>query len=201
MRTMKIVLMACLFCSGGLYAQTVEKKSPEKNTVKVHIEKTVDGKKTLIDTTFTSTDDMAYKTFMDEHEMKVEVIEAKGKEGKTIRKEVVVKYDDKKGNQERKVVVVSPDGPIPPIPPLPPTPPGVDGQIEAFNFNWVDEDDIKIDGDGNGERIIKIRRSSDDDEFQWNMAEIDEFIKKSKPSKRMKRNKRAKKRIIIIEEY
>ncbi|MBK7967082.1 MAG: hypothetical protein IPK10_18620 [Bacteroidetes bacterium] len=45
MRTKSILLLAMVLCTGGLIAQTTEKKSSEKNTVKVHIEKVVDGKK------------------------------------------------------------------------------------------------------------------------------------------------------------
>ncbi|MBK7967081.1 MAG: hypothetical protein IPK10_18615 [Bacteroidetes bacterium] len=150
-------------------------------------------KKTVIDTNFTSTDDMLIKTFMDEHEMKVEVVEGKGKDGKTIKKEVMVKYDNKKGNEEKKVIFISPDGPAPPVPPMPPIPPGVDEEIASFNFNWVDEDGVEHNEDGSGKKVIKIRKMKDDKEFEWNMAEIDEIIKDSKLSKRTKRSKKAKK--------
>ncbi|MBP6513077.1 MAG: hypothetical protein KA347_10435, partial [Bacteroidia bacterium] len=82
MRTKTVLLIGLIIISGGMVAQTTDSKSNEKNKIKVHIEKEVNGKKTVIDTTFSSTDDAAYKTFMDEHEMKVEVVEGKGKDGK-----------------------------------------------------------------------------------------------------------------------
>ncbi|MBK7964436.1 MAG: hypothetical protein IPK10_03400 [Bacteroidetes bacterium] len=55
------IVVAMVLCTGGLFAQTTEKKSLEKNTVKVHIEKVVDGKKPSLTLTFTSTDDMLIK--------------------------------------------------------------------------------------------------------------------------------------------
>lgn len=201
MRTKLITGVALVFCTVGLFAQSTEKKSSEKNKVKIHIEKEVDGKKTVIDTTFTSTDDMAYKTFMDEHEMKVEIEEGKGKDGKTIKKEVIVKYDNKKGDEEKKMILISPDGPVPPLPPMPPTPPGADEELASFNFSWVDDEGVERNDDGSRNKVIKIRKMRDDKELEWNMEEIDKYIENSQPSKKMRKSKRAKKRIIIIEEY
>lgn len=198
MRTKSILLLAMVLFTGGLIAQTTEKKSSEKNTVKVHIEKVVDGKKTVIDTTFTSTDDMAYKTFMDEHEMKVEVVDGKGKDGKTIKKEVIVKCDDQKGDQEKKVMIIKTDGLVPPLPPMPP---GVDGEVQAFNFSWTDEDGVKHESNGFDEKVIKIRRTGDEKEFHFEMPDIDQYLNEGKSAKRSRKSKNVKKRIIIIEEF
>lgn len=198
MRTKTILLICFSIIAGALLAQTTEKRPTENNKVKIHIEKVVNGKKTVIDTTFSSTEDMAYKTFMDENEMKVEVIEGNGKDGKAIKKEVIVKYDDKKGSKEKKVMIINPDGPVPPLPPMPP---GVDGEAQAFNFNWTDEDGVKHESSGSGEKVIKIRRMGDEKEFHFEMPNIDQYLNDGKSSKQSKRNKKAKKRIIIIEEY
>ncbi|MBP6511531.1 MAG: hypothetical protein KA347_02550, partial [Bacteroidia bacterium] len=160
------------------------------------------GKKTVIDTTFSSTDDAAYKTFMDEHEMKVEVVEGKGKDGKKIKKEVIVKMDDKKGNTERKMIFISPDGPMPPMPPSPPSPPSIpeiDEEMKSFDFSWTDDRGEKHDE--KVEKEIKVIRMKDSNEMDWNSSDIDKYLKDEKSSKRSRRNKNVKKRVIIIEEY
>lgn len=202
MRTKTVLLICLSIISGGMMAQTTDIKSNEKNKVKVHIEKEVNGKKTVIDTTFTSTDDSAYKTFMDEHEMKVELVEGKGKDGKKIKKEVIVKMDDKKGNTERKMIFISPDGPMPPMPPSPPSPPSIpeiDEEMKSFDFSWTGENGKKHDQ--KIEKEIRIMKMDDDDEMEWNSSAIDKYIKDEKSTKRSRRNKNVKKRVIIIEEY
>ena len=205
MRTKTVLLIGLIIISGGMVAQTTDSKSNEKNKIKVHIEKEVNGKKTVIDTTFSSTDDAAYKTFMDEHEMKVEVVEGKGKDGKKIKKEVIVKMDDKKGNTERKMIFISPDGPMPPMPPSPPSPPmppsipEIDEEMETLNFSWTDDRGEKHDE--KVEKEIKVIRMKDSNEMDWNSSDIDKYLKDEKSSKRSRRNKNVKKRVIIIEEY
>lgn len=202
MRTKTILLICFSIIAGALLAQTTEKKPTENNKVKIHIEKVVNGKKTVIDTTFSSTEEMAYKTFMDDHEMKVEVVEGNGKDGKKIKKEVIVKMDDKKGNTERKMIIINPDGPIPPTPPSPPSPPSIpeiDEEMKSFDFSWSDENgnskDKKI------EKQIRIMKMDDNDEIAWTSSDIDKFLKEEKSSKKSRRNKNVKKRVIIIEEY
>lgn len=202
MRTKTILLICFSIIAGALLAQTTEKKPTENNKVKVHIEKEVNGKKTVIDTTFTSTDDSAYKTFMDEHEMKVEVVEGKGKDGKKIKKEVIVKMDDKKGNTERKMIIINPDAPMPPSPPSPPMPPSIpeiDEEMRILKLSLNDENDEKQDK--KIEREIRIMKMDDDDEMEWISSDIDKYIKDEKSTKRSRRNKNVKKRVIIIEEY
>ncbi len=199
MRTKTVLLICLCIISGGLMAQTTDIKSNEKNKVKVHIEKEVNGKKTIIDTVFNSTDDSAYKNFMDEHEMKVEVVEGKGKDGKKIKKEVIVKMDDKKGNTERKMIFISPDGPMPPMPPSPPSLPEIDEEMKSFDFRWNDENGRKQDR--KIEKEIRIMKMDDDDEMEWNSSDLDKYIKDEKSTKRSRRNKNVKKRVIIIEEY
>jgi hypothetical protein len=202
MRTKTVLLIGLIIISGGMVAQTTDSKSNEKNKIKVHIEKEVNGKKTVIDTTFSSTDDAAYKTFMDEHEMKVEVVEGKGKDGKKIKKEVIVKMDDKKGNTERKMIFISPDGPMPPMPPSPPSPPSIpeiDEEMKSFDFSWTDDRGEKHDE--KVEKEIKVIRMKDSNEMDWNSSDIDKYLKDEKSSKRSRRNKNVKKRVIIIEEY
>ena len=202
MRTKTVLLIGLIIISGGMVAQTTDSKSNEKNKIKVHIEKEVNGKKTVIDTTFSSTDDAAYKTFMDEHEMKVEVVEGKGKDGKKIKKEVIVKMDDKKGNTERKMMYMHPDAPMPPMPPSPPSPPSIpeiDEEMKSFDFSWTDDRGEKHDE--KVEKEIKVIRMKDSNEMDWNSSDIDKYLKDEKSSKRSRRNKNVKKRVIIIEEY
>ena len=185
-----------------MVAQTTDSKSNEKNKVKVHIEKEVNGKKTVIDTTFTSTDDSAYKTFMDEHEMKVEVVEGKGKDGKRINKEVIVKMDDKKGNTERKMIYMHPDGPMPPMPPSPPSRPSlpeIDEEMKSFDFRWNDESGRKQDR--KIEKEIRVMKMDDNNEIDWRSSDIDKYIHDDKSTRKSRRGKNVKKRVIIIEEY
>ena len=185
-----------------MVAQTTDSKSNEKNKVKVHIEKEVNGKKTVIDTTFTSTDDSAYKTFMDEHEMKVEVVEGKGKDGKRINKEVIVKMDDKKGNTERKMIYMHPDGPMPPMPPSPPSRPSlpeIDEEMKSFDFRWNDESGRKQDR--KIEKEIRVMKMDDNNEIDWRSSDIDKYIQDDKSTRKSRRGKNVKKRVIIIEEY
>ncbi|MBK7682920.1 MAG: hypothetical protein IPJ26_10890 [Bacteroidetes bacterium] len=194
MRTKTVLLIGLIIISGGMVAQTTDSKSNEKNKIKVHIEKEVNGKKTVIDTTFSSTDDAAYKTFMDEHEMKVEVVEGKGKDGKKIKKEVIVKMDDKKGNTERKMMYMHPDGPMPPMPPSPPSPPSIpeiDEDMKSFEFSWTDDRGEKHDE--KVEKEIKVIRMKDSNEMDWNSSDIDKYLKDEKSSKRSRRNKKCKK--------
>ena len=205
MKTKTVLLIGLSIISGGLVAQTTNSKSNEKNNVKVHIEKEVNGKKTIIDTVFSSTDESAYKSFMDEHEMKVEVVEGKGKDGKRINKEVIVKMDDKSGNKERKMIFISPDGPMPPMPPMPPSPPSppslpeIDEEMKSFDFRWNDESgrrqDRKI------EKEIRIMKLDDNNEIDWASSDVDKYIHDDKSKKRSRRGKNVKKRVIIIEEY
>ncbi|MFN0188651.1 MAG: hypothetical protein ACKVQV_08115 [Bacteroidia bacterium] len=195
MRTKTILLICFSIIAGALLAQTTEKKPTENNKVKIHIEKVVNGKKTVIDTTFSSTEDMAYKTFMDDHEMKVEVVEGNEKDGKKIKKEVIVKVDDKKGNTERKMIFISPDGPMPPAPP---STPELDEAMKSFDFTWTDEDvKEKIK---KMDKEIKIIKMDDSDEMQWTSSDIDKYLNDDRTKKRSRRGKNVKKRVIIIEE-
>ncbi len=202
MRTKTILLICFSIIAGALLAQTTEKKPTENNKVKIHIEKVVNGKKTVIDTTFSSTEDMAYKTFMDDHEMKVEVVEGNEKDGKKIKKEVIVKMDDKKGNTERKMIYMHPDGPMPPMPPSPPSPPSlpeIDEEMKSFDFRWNDESGRKQDR--KIEKEIRVMKMDDKNEIDWRSSDIDKYIQDDKSTKRSRRGKNVKKRVIIIEEY
>lgn len=202
MRTKTVLLIGLIILSGGMVAQTTDSKSNEKNKIKVRIEKDVNGKKTVIDTIFSSTDDSAYKTFMDEHEMKVEVVEGKGKDGKRINKEVIVKMDDKSGNTERKMIFISPDGPMPPMPPSPPSPPSlpeIDEEMKSFDFRWNDESGRKQDRKIENE--IRVMKMDDNNEIDWRSSDIDKYIHDDKSTRKSRRGKNVKKRVIIIEEY
>ncbi|MBK9637762.1 MAG: hypothetical protein IPO63_08045 [Bacteroidetes bacterium] len=186
MRTKTVLLICLSIISGGMMAQTTDSKSNEKNKVKVHIEKEVNGKKTVIDTIFSSTDDSAYKTFMDDHDMKVEVVEGNGKDGKKIKKEVIVKMDDKSGNTERKMIFIHPDAPMPPSPPTPPTIPDIDEEMKSFDFSWTDDNGKKQ------EKKIekKIRMMMDENsDFDWTSSDIDKYIHDDKSTKRSRRSK------------
>ena len=202
MRTKTVLLIGLIIISGGMVAQTTGSKSNEKNKIKVRIEKDVNGKNTVIDTIFSSTEDSAYKTFMDEHEMKVEVVEGKGKDGKRINKEVIVKMDDKSGNTERKMIIINPDAPMPPSPPSPPMPPSIpeiDEEMETLNFSWTDDRGEKHDE--KIEKEIKVIRMKDSNEMDWTSSDIDKYIHDDKSKKRSRKGKNVKKRVIIIEEY
>ncbi|MBK7964438.1 MAG: hypothetical protein IPK10_03410 [Bacteroidetes bacterium] len=73
--------------------------------------------------------------------------------------------------------------------------------MASFNFNWVDDEGVKHDSKEKGEKVIKIRKMNDDNEFHWNMVDVDKYLEEGKSSKRSSRNKKAKKSVIIIEEY
>ena len=202
MRTKTVLLIGLIIISGGMVAQTTDSKSNEKNKIKVRIEKDVNGKKTIIDTVFNSADDSAYKNFMDKHEMKVEVVVGKGKDGKEIRKEVIVKMDDKNWNTERKMIFISPDGPMPPIPPMPPSPPSlpeIDEEMKSFDFRWNDESGRKQDR--KIEKEIRVMKMDDNNEIDWSSSDIDKYIHDEKSTRKSRRGKNVKKRVIIIEEY
>lgn len=201
MKTKMIVLNCFILCTGSLFAQTIEKKAKEKNRVTVNIVKEIDGKKTVIDTTFYTSDDSSYKEFFREHDIKMDVHEVKGKNGKTIKKEVVMHFDDEKENSERKMMFSSPVGPVPPMPPMPPMPPSPprpENEENSFSFNWTDEDGTEHNDEM--KKVIKMKRKGQD-ESSMELQEIEKWMDDGKSGRKSKRNKNAKKRIVIIEEY
>jgi len=198
MKIKMLVLNCFILCTGSLFAQTAEKKSKEKNKVTVNIVKEIDGKKTVIDTIFYTSDDSSYKEFLKEHDVKMDVHEVKGKDGKTIKKEVVMHFDDEKENSERKMMFSSPVGPVPPMPPMPPSPPRLLNEENSFSFNWTDEDGKEHND--KMKKVIKMKRKGQD-ESSMELQEIEKWMDDGKSGRKSKRNKNAKKRIVIIEEY
>lgn len=206
MRTNLLVLLGVLLYSGSTYAQRTTQKMNTNSKVKVHIEKELNGKKTVIDTTFEGADSIGYRYFMDANQMKVMTEKRKGKDGKSITKEVVVNLDENNKDMEREMTIsTGPQPPMPPMPPMPPAPPtppslpGIDSEVAFFNFNIAEEERNRLEG--NTEKLVRIKRLNDGEELNWNSHEIDEILKDAKSSRRIRKNKNAKKRVIIIEEY
>ena len=82
---------------------------------------------------------------------------------------------------------------------MPPSIPEIDEEMETLNFSWTDDRGEKHDE--KVEKEIKVIRMKDSNEMDWNSSDIDKYLKDEKSSKRSRRNKNVKKRVIIIEEY
>ncbi|MBK9321120.1 MAG: hypothetical protein IPM91_21500 [Bacteroidetes bacterium] len=162
------------------------KRSAEKITI--HITREKDGKKTVIDTSFSSGGDKEIEKFMQDHDIEMSMSKVAG------RTKVMKWKDDGTGKEKKMEIVI--DGPEPPSPPRPPRAPGElsDEDVQVFSYQFSDEDhemDIK-------EMKEKMEREF---EFTNKSGKVMRVIDSDDMDSRKKRkSKKMKKRIIIIEE-
>ncbi len=169
-------------------AQTTEASKATKGKITVNIVKEIDGKITKIDTTFDLKDQDAISEFMERNQIEMK------SQGPAERKLKVMKFksDNGSGEDEKEIEIT-----LPPMPPMPPTPPGA-GEIntenmQAYTFRFSDEDisrqleELESLMENNPAVSGKVKK------------EIRKFEFYNDGDKR-KKSKKAKKRIIIIEE-
>lgn len=192
-----LLILACgfLMSHGNTHAQSTDSTLKETGKITIRIEKNLNGKKTVIDTTFDSKNESAYKDFLDDQKIAMEDDNRSGGKSNSTQRTIELRYDQDDDSRQMKIIRVPPGVPIPPLPPLPPMPPSSSNDDEnAFIFQYKTDDlDSRME---ELERLIE-KKYDDSDKIE---KELKKYEIKIDKNKRKRKAGKTGKRIIIIEE-
>ena len=200
MKTFHLLLGGFLLAGSAATAQTTDSTKSKTGKISLTIVREENGKKTVIDTSFNLSDENQYKAFLDQNHIKIEK-DVPGNSGQRIMK---FRYDMPDKRDEKEIVIEMPaspgDPPMAPLPPMPPMPPmdrmeieSENGDVQVYTYRI---DDDKMDKDI--EALVKIM--SEDGDRMKIKKEIRRIEMRSDEPKKRSKQKKSKRKIIIIEE-